>query len=229
MKFLFLTLLAFSFTAHAADRSITVQGNCLRSSQPDRGSVEFYSEAINMDTQKALATANKNFEAARDAVKKLNLKDMELSTVENSLQEERSWENNKSIMKGFKARIGLRVYTSQIERLSEVFSVVSKQGIKNFGSLQVDLSPAKLKAEQEACLETAIQNAKVKADKMAKAAGAKVGKVLTLQEGSAASPGPRPVHFAKSMMADGAAEMAAPIDTKAETISSSVTATYSLD
>lgn len=223
-----LTVILLSTTTLAADRQITVQGNCLRSVQPDRGSIDFYAEAIDKDTQKALSQATKTFEAARDVVKKMNLKNVELSTLENSLQEDRSWENNKSVFKGYRARIGLRVYTSQIEKLSEVLSAVSKQGIKNFGSLQTDLSPAKMKDEQEACLEIAIQNAKAKAEKMAKAAGAKVGKIITLQEGINAAPAqPRTMmaFSAKAEMADGVA----PVDTKSETITGHVTATYSLD
>lgn len=223
-------ILMSAMLLHAADaRQVTVQGTCLKNTLPDRGSVEFFSEAVHTDAQKAIATATKAYEAARDSVKKLNLKNLELSTVENSLQEERTWENNKSIFKGYRSRLGLRVYTSQIERLGEVLQTVSKQGIKSFGSLQSDLSPQKLQEEQESCLEIAIQNAKAKADKMAKAAGARVGKVLGLVEGASASAPPqRPMMMAKAMAFDGTAE-AATVDTKAETLSMNVTVTYSLE
>lgn len=216
---------------HAADqRQVTVQGTCLKNTLPDRGSIEFFSESVNNDAQKAIATATKSYEAARESVKKMNLKNLELSTIENSLQEDRTWENNKSVFKGYRARLGLRVYTSQIERLSEVLQTVSKQGIKNFGSLQSDLSPQKLQQEQEACLEIAIQNAKSKADKMAKAAGAKVGRVIFLQEGATSSgPVPRPMMMAKTMSFAGSEDAAATVDTKAETLSMSVTVSYSLD
>lgn len=211
-------------------RQITVQGNCLKSVQPDRGSVDFYSESINMDSQKAVAAATKAYENARDAVKKLNLKNLELSTLENSLNEERPWENNKSVFKGYRSRIGLRVYTSDIARLSEVTGAVAKQGIKNFGSFQTDMSPQKLKEEQESCLEIAIQNAKSKADKMAKAAGAKVGKVLALHEGASSGGQPPPrMYMMKNEMMGGAADTAATIDTKAESLSMSVTASYYLE
>lgn len=229
-SFLFfaLTLSLFSI-AQADDRSVTVLGNCLKSVFPDRGSVEFFSESVNMDSQKAVAAATKTFENARDAVKKLNLKNLELSTVENSLNEERPWENNKSVFKGYRSRIGLKVYTSEIARLSEVTGAAGKQGIKNFGNFQSDLSPAKQKEEQESCLEIAIQNAKAKADRMAKAAGAKVGKVISLQEGAQMSSSPSPrMYMAKTEMAGGAAQDAT-IDTKAEPISMNVTVTYSLE
>lgn len=226
-----LQILMSAMLAHAADaRQVTVQGTCLKNTLPDRGSIEFFSEAVHTDAQKAIATATKAYEAARESVKKMNLKNLELSTIENSLQEERTWENNKSIFKGYRSRLGLRVYTSQIERLSEVLQTVSKQGVKNFGSLQSDLSPQKLQEEQEACLEIAIQNAKAKADKMAKAAGARVGKVLELVEGASSGvPPQRPMMLAKAMAFGGTASDAASVDTKAETLSMSVTVSYSLE
>lgn len=225
---IFEILMAVSM-AHAADRQVTVQGTCLKNTLPDRGSVEFYSESVNMDAEKAIGAATKTYESAREAVKKMNLKNMELSTVENSIQEERTWENNKSTFKGYRSRLGLRVYTSQIERLGEVLQTVSKQGIKNFGSLQSDLSPQKLQTEQESCLEIAIQNAKSKADKMAKAAGARVGKVLALEEGATVGgPTPRPMMMSKAMNFDGGTA-AATVDTKAETLTMNVTVTYSLE
>lgn len=221
-------LLSVSIVTHAADRQVIVVGNCLKPVLPNRGSVDFYSESINKDATKALAEATKNFETARNAVKKMNLKDLELSTLENSVQEENSWENNKTVFKGYKGRIGLRVYTSEIHKLGEVVTKVSATGIKNIGSLQTDLSPAKLKEEQESCLAAAVENAKSKAEKMAKAAQSKIGKVILIQEDFAEIPQPRP-YMMKSAMAGRSAESdSATIDTKAENLSMNVKVTFEL-
>lgn len=242
MKILYCTSILFpvflsappAFAA-SSERQIAVQGQCLKFVQLDRGSIDFYSESLNSNAQKALQEATKVFESARDSVKKMNLKDLELSTLENSVQEERVWENNKNVFKGYRARIGLKVYTSQLDRLGEVLATVSKSGIKTMGSLQTDISPLKLKDEQEACLALAIESARSKATKMAKAAGAKVGKVLTIQEEVIGSgiPGPRPIGFASKAMS-GVAEMAstAPnmtIDTKSEALTVYVRVSYSLE
>lgn len=221
-------LLSVSTLAHAVDRQVVVVGNCLKSVLPNRGSVDFYAESLNKDASKALADATKTFEAARDAVKKMNLKDLELSTLENSVFEENAWENNKTVFKGYKGRIGLRVYTSEIAKLGEVVTKVSKSGIKNIGSLQTDLSPAKLKEEQESCLAVAVENAKSKAEKMAKAAQSKIGKVVLIQEDFAEVPQARP-YMMKSAMAGARNEMdSATIDTKAESLSMNVKVTFEL-
>ncbi|MES2767854.1 MAG: SIMPL domain-containing protein [Bdellovibrionota bacterium] len=226
-KLFFIFLLLDATSTYAVDRHVVVMGNCLKMVTPDRGSVEFYAESLNNDSDKALKDATKTFENARDQVKKLNLKNLELSTLENSVQPENTWENNKTVFKGYRARIGLRVYTSDLGRLSEVTSKVSKSGIKNIGGLQTDISPAKLKEEQESCLAIAIENAKSKAEKMAKAASAKIGKVISIEEGgSEGAPPPRPMYAKGAMRTE--ADIAT-IDTKDETISTNVRVSFELN
>lgn len=237
MKYVLLMLaLASSLATFAKDlsdyRKIVVSGRCLRSAVPDRGSVEFFAEVQNFDAKKALSGATEIYESAREAVKKLNLKNAEFSSLENSLNEVREWENNKNIFKGFRARIGLRVYSTEIERLAEVFTTVSGKGINQFGGLQAELSPEKMKAEQEACLQVAVQNAKSKAEIIAKAAGSRVGKVLEITESSSVvRPSSRLVPYAaKVAMMDVSTEARpASIDTRAETIQVSVDVLYELE
>ena len=228
MKTLIFTLILSSSFSYAADRQVVVSGNCLKAVLPDRGSVDFYSEATNKEAPKALSEATKAYESARDAVKKMNLKDLELSTLENSVREEHSWENNKNVFKGYKARIGLRVYTSEISKLGEVVTKVSKSGIKNIGSFNTDISPAKLKEEQESCLAIAVENAKSKAEKLAKAAGSKVGKAIMIQEEFSEVPQARP-YMMKSMNVRMESDASATIDTKAENLSTNVKVSFELN
>lgn len=234
------TLMLFSFLAQAQaaqERTISVQGHCLRSAQPNRASIEFYAESLNKDAQVALKEAVKSFQAARADVQKLQLKNLELETIENTVREERVWENNKNVFKGYKARVGLKVVTQDIHRIGEVISTVSNKGVKNIGQLVTDMSPAKKKAEQEACLEQAITNAKSKAARMAKAAGARVGKVVSIVE-SYEQKGfdPRPImayaDMSRSAMASTAASpeaMSPSIDVRAQDISMSVNVMFTLE
>ncbi len=232
-----LAVTAVSHQSHAAqERSVSVQGTCLRSAQPNRASITFYAESLNKDAQVALKDAVKNFQAARAEIQKLQLKNLELETVENTVYEEKVWENNKHVFKGYKARVGLKVVTQDISKIGEVIAVVAKKGISNIGQLVTDMSPAKMKAEQEACLEQAIANAKSKANRMAKAAGTKVGKVISIVE-SYEQRGfePRPIAYADSSRSAMVSSMAAPesaipsIDVRAQDISMSVSVMFALE
>lgn len=239
--FLVSVMLTFIFATQAMaaqERTISVQGNCLRSAQPNRASVDFYAESLNKDAQKAMQEAGRAFQAARAEVQKMGLKDLELETLENSVREEKAWENNTQVFKGYKARVGLRVITQEISKIGAVIEAVSKKGVKNIGQLITDMSPTRLKAEQEACLEQAIGNARSKANRMAKAAGAKVGKVISIVESyENRAPHPHPIAYsdmvstrsAVAMSAESAPSFAAPIDVRAQDISMSVSVMFTLE
>lgn len=235
-KYIFISLVVFcaSWSVMAKERSISVNGHCLISVKPDRGSIDFFAEAKNNNAQKALHEATELFQKARASVQKLNLKGLEFETIENTVMEERVWENNSNVFKGYRARVGLKVFTKEIDKLGEVIQVVSAAGVKNISQLVTDISPAKLKEEQEACLEQAIVNAKSKALKMAKAAGANVGRAILIKEGGEdMGHDPRPMPFARSRMKSmemGVADASvAPIDVRNMDVSMNVHVIYLLE
>lgn len=214
-------------------RSISVSGQCLRSVVPDRGSIIVTVDHQDQNVQVATKKTTEAYEALKKAVQKLALKNVELQTSEYNVQEVREWEKNRTVSKGFRARMGLEVTTSEIARLGEVIAAAANAKITDVGALRSFLSDVKNREEREACLEEAIGHAQAKAAKMAKAAGAKLGRVLQLkEEGSSMNPVPQPMaearFMAKSSMMDSS--VAAPaIDSTTQKLSLSVEALYALD
>lgn len=229
-KLFFLFTVFFASQSMALQSHIAVQGQCLRSIKPDRGSVSFYAESLNDEAGKALKDATALFQKARTAVKDLQLKNVELQTIEQSVNERRVWEDNKNVFKGYNARLGLKVRTTEIKRLGEVIAKVSQVGVKNMGSLMMEVSPMKLKTEQEACLEEAIKNAKSKAQKMARAAGAKVGSVISIREEiQNSNPSqPRPFSAPNIQAKVMSSESAASVDVGSEDLNMNVHVMYEL-
>jgi uncharacterized protein YggE len=209
---------------------VRVSGACTRQVSPDRGAIIVTAEFRDPDLKVAANHATQSYERARDAVKKLGLKDLELRTVEYSMGEVREWENNKNVLKGYRARMGLRVASSQIERLGEVIALATREGMKDVGNLQSYLSDAQDLKERVACLQEAAENARVKAEKLATALGARVGEALVIHEsgGVSTSPEPRPVMMmAEKSLSRGAAEPAS-IEAGQQTLSLSVDVTFAL-
>lgn len=212
-KILFLALAIFPFSTFAAEapqRMVSVSGECNHMVTPDRGAITLTVEFQNMDLSKATQEAAESYEKVSAAVKKLNLKDANLQTSEYSVNQIFAWENSKQVNKGFKARMGLRVATSDISKIGEVIAIASKEKVKSVGSLETYMSEAKQLKEEIACLEEASQNARLKAEKLATALNAKLGSVLTVSESGRSMPyWPRPMYdrvMAKSeLMAQGAA------------------------
>lgn len=211
-------------------RSVSVNGSCLRSVQPDRGSITVTSQHQDPDLQKAAKRAAESYEKLRQAVMKLNLKNAELNTSEYDLGEVREWEKDKQVSKGFRARMGLTVTTSETSRLGEIIAIAGQLGLREVSRLQTFLSPERQKAEREACLEEATRNARSKADAIAKAAAAKVVRVLTVVEGTQNANEAQP-YYAKMEMAGAAADRMAPPNVEASNvkISVEVSATFSLE
>jgi uncharacterized protein YggE len=221
----------------ASDSSgISVSGECLRKVMQDRGAVMVTSTAVHSTPKEASTKVIEAHEKVKAAVKALNLPDYTPETEGYSVEEEREYENKKWVKKGFRATMATRFETSDIARLGEVIAAASSAGAERVGSLETFVSPEKMKAEREACLETATQNAVAKAARVAAGGGVKVGELLQVTEGSGRGgyfAGPQ-YKVAKSMMdaamvaEDSEAAPAPVVQTKAVDVSVSVTARFAV-
>jgi len=213
-------------------KQITVSGECNHVVSPDRGSITLTMSFENMDLAKATKEAADSYERVSSAIKKLNLKNMNLRTSEYSVNEIRRWENNKEVKKGFEARMGLWVSTSEINRMGEVIAIASREKVKDVNSLQTYLSDEKQLQEEIACLEDAAKNARQKADKLANALNAKLGGVLEMSESGRSMPSwPRPIMqkgFAMRAMAMDAAESAPSVEAGQQNLSLSVQVSFEI-
>lgn len=224
----FLTL--WSFGVFGADKTVQVTGSCLRYISKDRGAMTLTADFVNKDMKVAAQEATTSYEKVREAVKKLDLKNAELQTSEYSVNEVREWEKNQSVFKGYRARMGLTASTSDLKRLGEIIAIGARNEIRSIGNMVFYVSPEKMKAETEACLEEAAKNAKSKAEKMAGALGRKVGVPLQISESGGGSQ-PRPMMaYAMADSAGGMEKMAAPtIEAKSESLSVDVSVQFLLE
>lgn len=223
-------LLAAPSAQAAVERQITVQGSCTREAVPDRGALTITADFTDPDLSAAYRKATQAYEQALASIRKLGLADFEAHTVESSVSEERDWNNGKSVFRGYHARMGLKVTTSDIGHLGQVIPIASREGIHDVSGLSTFLSPARLQKEKELCLKEAGENAHAKAQKLAGSVGATVGEVVFLTE----NPAPpretvRPVMMRAMRHAPMAEEPAAPtIEPGSQDISVIVEAVFAL-
>jgi uncharacterized protein YggE len=225
-----LTVLSVSAEAAAPERMISASGLCTHSVVPDRGSINIVAMSQDLDLQKASRKTTDAYEKLKSAVQKLNLKDLELSTSEYDLSEINEWQKDRSVFKGFRARMGLSVTTSEISKLGEVIAVAANEGLHEVSGLRTFLSDAKTESEKESCLEHAVENARAKASRMAKAANGRLGKVISVVETGSSLPQP-PVQRMAMGMAMDKAEMAstANVDAGTQKIGVSVDVAFTLE
>jgi len=188
-------LAAWSFPARsqARDREISVSGTCVRHVTADRGAVALTAQFVHDDLKTAVRLATEAYEKTLVAVKGLNLEALDIKTVEYSVDQWREWENKRSVFKGYRARIGMRVTSSSIQRLGEVIAIAAREGLTDVGQLTLFVSSEKALAERVAGLEQAAQNARTKADHLAKTLNTRLGEAVTISEEQTHLPSPRPV------------------------------------
>lgn len=217
------------FAAPAAGtRYVAVQGSCTRSATPDRSEIALTAEYRADEIQSAVKDATSAYERTRDAVKKLGLADLETQTSEYTVSRVVEWEKNRQINRGYQVRMGLRVSTSSIAKMGEVISIAGRQGLKDVGQLRMYLSDAKTLEEKQACLQSAAEHAKSKAERLASSLGAKVGAVLSVQESGMTRTDPvMPMRMA--VMAESDAKLSAPqVEAGKQDISVQVDAVFEL-
>lgn len=216
--------------AQASDRLITVTGTCHRIITPDRASVILTAEDQNKDLKIASQKASETYARVRTAVQKLGLEAVELKTVEYSLNAVREWVKDREVMKGYKARIGLSVSTSQTQRLGEVLAIAAREEIRDIGKLSAYLSDDRLQSEQFACLKSAAENARAKADRLAASLNVHVGETVSVNEGVPPPPNPPTPMMSETMnFKSSMREMAPPsIEAGQQPLSLTVLVTFSL-
>ena len=211
MKWLLLLILSPVLFA-SETKGVQVQGSCQMKVIPDRGTVSFTTENQTKDQQEAVKKTNSQMNDLKEKIQKLKLADIEFKTTNYSVYPVREYERDHYVDKGTNASMTLEVTTSEIPRLGEAMVEASKAGIQNVGSMVKFLSLEKSQAEYLKCLDIASNDARKKADQLAKKLGFKVGDVLNVIE----TPAPQSNHFPeRAMFAKGAMMDAAPVSIEA--------------
>ncbi len=192
------------------ERTVTVSGVCKRSVVPDRGAIVVTAEFRDSDLRTASKKAQDAYERVRSQVQKMSLEDLQMRTSEYGVNQVREWEKNKMVSKGFQARMGLEVSSSQVARMGEVIALAAREGLQDVGGLRTFLSETKLLQEQTSCLQEAAQNARVKAERLASALSTKVAQVNSINESWSPVQVPPARPLSKLMMADAESSRSAP-------------------
>jgi hypothetical protein len=215
--------------ASAMERQVTVTGSCSRQVTTDRGSIILTADVRDDNLKNAIKKASRQYDRALDSVKKLKLENADLQTVEYNVGEVREWEKNKVVFKGYRARIGFSVSTSDIQRLSEVMEIAAREEIRDVGALVSFLSTEKIKKEQDICLKEAAAHAKSKAENLAGSLSAHLGSVVSINESNVSTPPPiMPMARQTFMKAAGGAEAPTSVEGGKQEISATVNVTFEL-
>ncbi len=214
MKYILITLLTFNIFAHHEEKdAISVNGECNKKLSPDRFRVEFRVEVTNKSQQKSTSKANSIYAALKKEIQKINPKDLELNTSTYNVNPEYEWAKNKRIYKGFKTTLGLTVVSSEMEKSGEIINVGNKVSVNNIQGPNPFVALTTFQKKYRECLSKAAEDARNKADMLAKSLGVSLGKAIQVNETNfnAYQPSrrhaPRMMMKSESAMADSAPDI----------------------
>lgn len=206
-------------------RTITVTGQGAVTLQPDTASIQVGVDVTQPTLAEAQSQATQQMTAIINAVKTAGVAAKDIQTTNYSVNVVRARDENGNPGKvtGFEVTNVVSVTLRDLGKLGALLDTVVAQGANNVYGINffvANPAPAASQARTQA-----VQDAKQKADELAAAAGAHVGRVMSITETSA--PSPQPVGMGASAV-NKAAAAPVPIEAGSAEIDVDVQVTYEL-
>lgn len=214
---LFVAALALA-PAQAADKLVTVTGEATVAVAPDTAMIRLGVSTQEKTAREASEANAKQMTAVLAAIKDTGVADRDIQTSRLSLQPQ--YDPNKSgtaRLTGFQASNQVTVRIRDIDKLPTVLDRAITAGANEMSGIEFVVSEQSNLLDQ--ARDDAIADARRKAELYAKAAGAKLGRVVSITEEGSAPP-PRPIQALRAG--------AVPIAPGEQTLRAIVTVSYEL-
>lgn len=171
------------------DTYIEVSGSCLKRIEKDKYKTELIVKFTDKKSSaSALRKSKKLFTELVEFTNKLKTEDKTIETQTSRIEvfEEKNWSNKyeKYIYEGYTAEMGLIISSEKSDILEKVINFASGKNNVLIDRIENYVSNQKMKTERELCLAEAIKNAKYQAEFVTKAAGNKIGKLVSVYANS---------------------------------------------
>ena len=219
------TLPQASAENEAARRTITVTGQGEAAAAPD---MAVLSIGVRTDGATAAAALRENSAAMNETIAKLKdlgVADRDIQTSGLSINPRYDYERNRSnpTLIGYTASNSLTVKLRDLNSAGEVIDQAVSSGANSLGGISFTFADPK--PLQDDARKDAVARARAKAELLTDAAGVRLGPVLTIHDGHAAAPSPRPVMARMEAMSD----TSVPLQAGESVITANVTIIYEIN
>ena len=206
-------------------RSVTVSGEGSASAAPDVATLRFSSVSRGETAAAAMEANAERATRMRDALRRAGVEPRDMQSTGLSLspyyaQGERGRPAREQVA-GYEARNALMVRLREVGEVGAVIDAAVRAGANGLDSLQFGFADEA--SLREAARVDAVRDAEAAAGLLADAAGARLGRVLVIEEGGGGM-GPQP----RMVMMDARAE-STPIEAGEQAVTASVRITYALE
>jgi uncharacterized protein len=212
-------LLTLALPARAAERLITVTGQGMVAVAPDTATIRIGVTSQGKTAREASAANAQQMTKVLGAIEQSGIAKKDIQTSRLSLQPQYDPKNGANRLLGFQVTNQITVRIHNIDNLPSLLDKAIAAGANEMSGIEFLVS-GESKALDQARAD-AIADAHRKAELYAKAAGAKVGKVVAIVE-QGSSPPPRPFQALRSSAG------AVPVAPGEQTLQATVTVSYEL-
>ncbi len=176
-----ITLLTLAGCAQEGN-TVNVQGNSELTVDPDNAEVSAGVSILKPTAEEAQSETNKAINNILTALKSEQISEEDIETQRLNLYEEKSWEDGKSISKGWRATQILKIKTTDLEKVGNIVDIAVSNGANQINNINFGLTEEKEQEYKKQALAEAGKNAKSKAETIAESLGLKLGKIKTVSE-----------------------------------------------
>lgn len=159
-----------------AGREITVEGTATLSTTPDIATIRLGTETQPLpNAEDALSSLTKSFNQVVEVVKKTDVEEKDIRTENFYLNPQYDFSGGRQQLRGYVASQNIVVIIRDLQNIGNVISAATSAGANQIGGISFELDKdSDIAAQAE---EEAIENARSKAERIAKALKANLGHV----------------------------------------------------
>lgn len=207
--------------------TITLNGKGKAYAIPDIAQVSLGLKTEKSNVSDAQIENTKKINALHAELQKLNIPKEDIATTQYNVYPVYDWVNNRQNLRAYSVDQNISLKIRNFEKIPKVLQLIGELGLNQVGSLTFTVDDIE-KFEQEARLK-ALQEAKKKAQTLAKEAGVRLGRVISFSENNSAQPPYLPYYKSYAMEAGAQADVPAPtIQAGNQEISVQVTISYEI-
>src|SRR5690606_31708982 len=202
------TALALAWAPASADsarpRTIAVSGQAHIQAEPDQALITLGVESRKLKLEEARAETNRTVEAVLNLTRELKIDQKYVSTTRISVRPEYNWDNDareRNLIGYFVSR-QVQVDLRELDKLGLLVERALDLGVNQAGDPQLDSS--KRRDLERDALAKAVADAKLNAEVVARAAGARLGAPRTISASGSYSAPPMPMMRAMAVRAEAA-------------------------
>lgn len=221
-----LVLTTFSAAAEdpRMDRTITVSATGTATAVPDSARIQTGVVSEAATAREALSANNAAMAKLIDGLKETGIEPKDIQTANFNLNPRYTnpADGQPPVIDGYQASNQVEVHVRNLDKIGDVLDKLVTLGANQMNGIVFDVSNAE--TLRDAARKDAIANARRRAKLYADAAGAKVGKVMAINEGGSVEPRP---YFKAGRVA--AAMDSVPVERGTQSLEANVTVTWELE